>query len=100
VLVTAVDHKPKCSPDLKRLENVRAHPEVTVLVDHYAPDWSDLWWVRLRGQARVLASDAEEVDEALDALTGRYPQYEDQRPTGPVIAVDLSSVDGWSARTR
>lgn len=100
VLVSAVDHKPKRSPDLKRLENVRAHPEVTVLVDHYADDWSELWWVRLRGQARVLGNDPEEVEEALDALSARYSQYEEQRPTGPVIAVDLSSVDGWSARTR
>ncbi|MDY7103467.1 MAG: TIGR03668 family PPOX class F420-dependent oxidoreductase [Actinomycetota bacterium] len=100
VLVTAVDHKPKRSPDLQRLENVRAYPEVTLLVDHYSDDWDQLWWVRLRGQARVLGNDPSEVDEALDALCARYGQYREQRPAGPVIAIDLSSVQGWSATSR
>src|SRR5204862_1297005 len=53
-LYTAVDRKPKRSARLRRVENARARPDVTVLVDHYDEDWERLWWIRLRGRARVL----------------------------------------------
>src|SRR3954447_23666509 len=53
-LVTAVDHKPKRTTKLQRLDNIRAHPAVTVLADHYEDDWTRLWWVRARGDAIVL----------------------------------------------
>lgn len=43
-LYSAIDEKPKRSKRLKRLENIRRHPEVTVLVDHYEEDWTRLWW--------------------------------------------------------
>ena len=42
----AVDHKPKSTRDLRRLRNIRANDQVSVLVDDYADDWSRLWWVR------------------------------------------------------
>ena len=42
-LLSAVDAKPKSSRRLRRLENVRANPAVSVLVDHYEEDWSRLW---------------------------------------------------------
>jgi PPOX class probable F420-dependent enzyme len=50
-IVTAVDHKPKRTTHLQRLENIRRNPHVTVLVDQYADDWNALWWVRIRGDA-------------------------------------------------
>jgi PPOX class probable F420-dependent enzyme len=40
---TAVDHKPKRTRALRRLENVRANPRVSLLADHYEEDWSALW---------------------------------------------------------
>jgi len=49
----AIDHKPKTSWNLRRLRNIRENPHVAVLVDHYAPDWSTLWWSRGDGQAEV-----------------------------------------------
>ena len=52
-LYSAVDAKPKRSRTLRRIENARARPDVTVLVDHYEDDWTQLWWLRLRGRARV-----------------------------------------------
>jgi PPOX class probable F420-dependent enzyme len=92
-LYSAVDSKPKRSPRLKRLENVRANPRVEVLVDHYEDDWSRLWWVRLQGLARVL-TEGEERERALQLLAEKYPQYRDEPPPGPVLAID---VDGWKA---
>src|SRR5205085_1452271 len=74
VLYSAVDRKPKRSATLKRIENVRANPEVTVLVDHYDDDWTQLWWVRLDGRARVLTEGAER-EHALELLAWKYPQY-------------------------
>jgi PPOX class probable F420-dependent enzyme len=95
-LYTAVDRKPKRSGRLRRIENARARPDVTVLVDHYEDDWSRLWWIRLRGRARVL-DGGDEHDRALGLLTEKYPQYRDEPPTGPVLALDIAEVRSWSA---
>jgi PPOX class probable F420-dependent enzyme len=96
-LYSAVDRKPKRSTTLRRIENARARPDVTVLVDHYEEDWSRLWWIRLRGRARVL-DDGEERDRALALLQAKYPQYQEEPPGGPVLAVDITEVREWSAR--
>ena len=58
-LYSAVDRKPKRSQTLRRIENARVRPEVTILVDHYEDDWGRLWWIRLRGRARVLEHGEE-----------------------------------------
>jgi PPOX class probable F420-dependent enzyme len=52
-LYSAVDQKPKRSQRLRRIENARTRPQVTILVDHYDEDWARLWWIRIRGRARV-----------------------------------------------
>src|SRR4051812_30954340 len=46
VMYSAVDGKPKSTLELRRLANIHAHPHASLLVDHYADDWSALWWVR------------------------------------------------------
>ena len=93
---TAVDAKPKTTTALRRLDNVRAHPAVSLLVDHYADDWATLWWVRADGVATVL--DVDEGRAGLDALTAKYPQYQDNPPPGPVLRVDVTRWVSWSAR--
>ena len=95
-LYSAVDSKPKRSRRLRRIENARTRPDVTVLVDHYEEDWAELWWIRLRGRARVLES-GEEHDRAIALLTEKYPQYRDEPPDGPVLAVDVIEVRTWSS---
>jgi PPOX class probable F420-dependent enzyme len=96
VLYSAVDEKPKRSRRLKRLENIRRHRGVTVLVDHYEEDWSRLWWVRLRGEARVV-EDGMEREHALSLLEAKYDQYRAEPPTGPVIVVEVREWRGWAA---
>jgi PPOX class probable F420-dependent enzyme len=96
-LYTAVDHKPKRSQRLRRIENARARPQVTILIDHYEDNWRQLWWVRLRGRARVL-DDGAESEHALALLAEKYPQYREQPPDGPVLAVDITEVRSWSAK--
>jgi PPOX class probable F420-dependent enzyme len=93
---TAVDSKPKRSRTLRRIENARARPDVTILVDHYEDDWNRLWWIRLRGRGRVL-DDGEERDRALALLAEKYAQYRSEPPDGPVLAVDVTDVREWKA---
>ena len=95
-LYSAVDRKPKRSRTLRRIENARARPDVTVLVDRYDDDWTGLWWIRLRGRARVL-DDGAERGHALGLLAQKYAQYRDDPPDGPVLAVDVDEVREWSA---
>jgi PPOX class probable F420-dependent enzyme len=95
-LYSAVDAKPKRSRVLRRIENARERPGVTVLVDHYEDDWTRLWWVRLRGRARVLDS-GDEASRALKALTAKYEQYRESPPGLPVLAVDVEDWRAWAA---
>jgi PPOX class probable F420-dependent enzyme len=95
-LYSAVDAKPKRSRTLRRIENARERPEVTVLVDRYDEDWSELWWVRIRGRARVL-DDGEEAAAGLGALRAKYAQYREQPPGPPVLAIDVEDWRTWSA---
>lgn len=94
VLVSAVDGKPKSTTALRRLANVRAHPEVTVLADHYEDDWSRLWWVRVDGRARVVESGPER-ERALDVLAAKYPPYREARPPGAVLVVEHLTWRSW-----
>ncbi len=97
VVVTAVDHKPKSTTELKRLDNVRQFPEVTLLVEHYDDeDWESLWWVRVRGRARVHVSGPE-WEHAVELLAKRYPQYAERRPVGPAIVIERTELTGWRA---
>jgi PPOX class probable F420-dependent enzyme len=88
---TAVDGKPKRSRALRRLANIAAEPRVTVLADHYDEDWTQLWWVRADGTARVHDGNAE----ALAALTARYAQYREAAPAGPFIEITVTRWSSW-----
>jgi PPOX class probable F420-dependent enzyme len=93
-LITAVDHKPKRTTRLKRLQNIAANPQVSVLVDHYDEDWQQLWWVRADGRARV---EKAAPAGAAETLVGRYEQYRDRPPQGPFVVVDIQRFSSWSA---
>jgi PPOX class probable F420-dependent enzyme len=95
-LYWAVDQKPKRSPELQRLRNIRRDPRVGVLVDTYADDWSLLWWVRMNGTARIL-TEGDERARAVNALRGKYPQYREQPLDDTVVAIDVEEWAGWSA---
>jgi PPOX class probable F420-dependent enzyme len=96
VIYTAVDAKPKRTPRLQRLSNIRANPRVAVLADHYDDDWSALWWVRADGLATVLDDEAG-MAAPIRLLTACYPQYAASPPAGPVIAIRVLRWTGWAA---
>jgi PPOX class probable F420-dependent enzyme len=91
----AIDHKPKSTTRLKRLANIAANPRVTLLADHYADDWTQLWWSRADGHATVL-TDPADTRAPIALLVARYPQYQATPPTGPVIAITVTAWTGWS----
>jgi PPOX class probable F420-dependent enzyme len=96
-LVTVVDHKPKTTYALRRLDNIRANPAVTLLVDHFEEDWSRLWWVRVDGRAHVV-DDAAEVADLVPALLEKYRgHYGLKTNLGSAIVVDLHHWVGWAA---
>ncbi len=95
VIVVTVDHKPKRSTDLRRLRNIRENPSVSLLVDHWSPDWSELWWVRADATAEVV--DGPPTAGELAALQERYPPYRELPPHGPVIRALVRDWTGWSA---
>ena len=92
-IYTAIDNKPKSTTHLRRLDDIAASPSVSVLADHYEDDWTQLWWVRADGVARVISAG----DAAIELLAQKYEQYAAQRPPGPVIAIDVQTWTGWSA---
>ena len=95
-LYWAVDRKPKRSKRLKRLENIRANPNVEVVVDHYEEDWNAVWWVRAGGSARTV-EDAQEREKAVRLLREKYPTYSNEPPDGPVVAIDVTRITSWEA---
>src|SRR5262245_3123354 len=94
VLLSAVDHKPKSTRKLRRLEDIAGQPRVDLLADQYADDWDALWWVRARGHAWIETDAAEAL---LDTLVAKYPPYRDHRPAGPFVFVAIERWQGWSA---
>jgi PPOX class probable F420-dependent enzyme len=91
---SAVDAKPKSTLALRRLENLRAHPSCSLLVDHYADEWTELWWVRVDGEGRVL-EQGDERAHGLTLLAAKYAQYRETTPPGPVVALDIAHWRMW-----
>ena len=94
-ICTAVDHKPKASPNLRRLRNIAENPRVALLADHYTDDWAGLWWVRADGHASIVTGETA-MEPCLDLLAERYEQYRRTRPAGPVIVIKAGRWTGWS----
>jgi PPOX class probable F420-dependent enzyme len=90
-LYTAVDEKPKRTRWLARLADIERDPRVEVVIDRYDDDWSRLWWVRLRGRARVVEQD----ERALELLRAKYSQYRDEPPQGPFIVIEINERAEW-----
>ena len=96
LIYTAVDHKPKSTPNLRRLRNIAQNPRVALLADEYSDDWTRLWWVRVDGEASV-AADAASTAHPIDVLVARYEQYTAHRPAGALIVIRATRWTGWSA---
>ncbi|MEE8201397.1 MAG: TIGR03668 family PPOX class F420-dependent oxidoreductase [Candidatus Acidoferrales bacterium] len=95
---TAVDLKPKrAAPEkLTRVRNILANPNVALLVDDYREDWSRLWFILVRGNARLLRRGKEQR-KAHRLLRKKYRQYAaGLLPAGaPVIRIRPTRILSW-----
>jgi PPOX class probable F420-dependent enzyme len=102
-IYTPLDDKPKRVADVRDLQRVRdilIRPAVALLVDRWSEDWSELGWLRLRGEA-VLVEPAEAAGElaaAVAALRAKYPQYAVHRlDERPLIRIEVVAAGSWGS---
>ena len=78
VFYTPVDKKPKrLAPErLARVRHIRAMPRVALLIDEYYEEWTRLWYVLVRGTAKLLPKSAtKERARVIRQLRKKYQQY-------------------------
>ena len=97
---TAIDQKPKRVPRerLARLQNIRAVPVVALLIDEYNEDWTQLWYVLIRGKAKLIPKSAhKERAWAIGKLRTKYPQYAQGMlaDDAPIIRITPERVTVW-----
>ena len=99
-IYSVLDAKPKATPlrQLRRVKNILANPQVSLVVDHYEENWDKLQYILVSGDAELLESDEKWV-AAIAMLREKYPQYQamdlDQ---SPVIKITPVRYSPWSSQ--
>jgi len=99
-IYSVLDAKPKTTPlrQLRRVKNILANPQVSLVVDHYEENWDKLQYILVSGDAELLESDEKGV-VAIAMLREKYPQYQamdlDQ---SPVIKITPVRYSPWSSQ--
>lgn len=97
-IYSALDAKPKSTPlrQLRRVRNILANPQVSLVVDHYEEDWSRLRYVLVLGVAGLM-QEGEEWARAIVMLREKYPQYQEMDlGESPVIKIAPTRFVLWS----
>lgn len=97
---TAIDRKPKrvAAERLRRVKNIASVSNVALLIDQYEEDWSRLWYILIRGQAKLLPESAQqERARAIRKLRAKYPQYSREMlpDDAPVIRIRPRRITSW-----
>jgi PPOX class probable F420-dependent enzyme len=95
---TPLDEKPKRVDEskLRRVRNIEARHEASLLIDQYDDDWSRLGYVLVYGHAGLLQSGDPLHAQALALLRERYFQYKTMElEKHPVIMITPHSVTSW-----
>jgi PPOX class probable F420-dependent enzyme len=82
--------KQKTTTRLQRILNIERDPRCVLLVERYATDWSELWWVRVHAEATMRD----------DATTAAFDHFEHYRVPGSIAAIiELrpTGITGWHA---
>ena len=93
-----LDEKPKTVEEskLRRVRNVVARHEASLLFDQYDDDWSHLGYVLVHGQAGLLQPGDALHTQALVLLRERYTQYRSMAlERHSVIIITPNSVTSW-----
>jgi PPOX class probable F420-dependent enzyme len=94
-----VDEKPKrqTGKPLKRIQNIVENPQVALVIDDYADDWTQLAYVLVHGTALIVENESE-YDRALALLRERYPQYRQMDLSfarNPMVRITPTKVHAW-----
>jgi PPOX class probable F420-dependent enzyme len=95
---TPLDEKPKSieASKLKRVRNIEARHEASLLIDQYTDDWSRLGYVLIHSQADLVLPDHPLHAIALPLLRTRYVQYQTMALERlPVIVLTPARVSSW-----
>jgi PPOX class probable F420-dependent enzyme len=92
---TAIDEKPKTTPEPARVAYLRRRPEAALVMDEYDDDWTRLAWVQLLGRVDIVPIDSG--PEAIAALAAKYPQYAGRTPPGPLLRLRVERALHWRA---
>ena len=95
---TPLDEKPKSieARKLRRVRNIEARHEASLLIDQYSDDWSRLGYVLIYGRADLLSPDHSFHTTALPLLRARYIQYQAMElETLPIIMLTPERVSTW-----
>ena len=96
--VIALDEKPKSvePSQLKRVRNIEARHEASLLIDQYSDDWSQLGYVLIYGKAEIVAPGHNWHTGALPLLRARYVQYQTMAlETLPMIVITPERITSW-----
>ena len=100
-IYSVLDQKPKRTglTRLRRVKNILANPQATLLVDHYEEDWGNLWYLMVSGRAELLM-DGQEQTGAVTLLRDKYQQYRAMDiGLNPVIKITPESIVSWDGAT-
>jgi PPOX class probable F420-dependent enzyme len=95
---TPLDEKPKrvARGQLRRVRNIEARHEASLLIDQYDDDWSHLGYVLVHGRAELIGPEHEAHAHALKLLRQRYVQYRSMAlERQPVIMLTPDRVTSW-----
>lgn len=100
-LYTPIDEKPKSvdAGSLGRVRNIRANPNVALVVDDYSEDWNKLVYVLITGTAEIIsaADHASEHTHAVELLREKYSQYRSMKlDERPIIKITPSRIKRWA----
>ena len=96
---SVIDQKPKrvVARQLRRIRNIVGRPAVSLVVDRYSEDWTQLGFVLVSGTGEVLW-DGDEREAGLDRLRSKYPQYREMALAGqPMICITPLRVTSWGS---
>ena len=100
-IYTPIDEKPKSvdAGSLKRVRNIRANPNVALVVDDYSEDWNELVYVLISGTAEIIsaADHASEHPRAVEMLRAKYRQYRSMKlEERPIIKITPARIRRWA----
>lgn len=84
--------------DGRKVQNLRENSQITVTVDLYSDDWSQLRGVMVQGTARLIERGAR-FQQARRRLYAKYPQYAREAALAPsdsvIVEVTPTHVFSW-----